>query len=339
MTAANMKGDRRAVQRAMEAILADTKRSPQANLPGLDRAYLPAPRGQSMQRPQLPDRVAELVYEVPACRRLSELVLNSQLVREIDDFLFEYSNSELLRQNSLEPRHKILLVGPPGNGKTSLAEVFATELGLSLLTVRYDAIVDSYLGETSTRVRKLIEYASETPCVLFFDEFETVGKERSDSQETGEIKRVVSSLLMQIDRLPSHAIVVCATNHPEMLDRAIWRRFELQLEVPPPGRDELRLWFERFESSFKDHSIGVSLPVFLDVMEGLSMSEVEAFTLNVRRKLVLSRGTLAAADAVRQVLQGLKARMSATTTTTKKKRGQRGKSVPDHQADQGGPAA
>jgi SpoVK/Ycf46/Vps4 family AAA+-type ATPase len=327
----------------MEAILADSKRARQENLPGIERvanverAYSAAPCGQNMQHPPLPDRVAELVYEVPARRRLSELVLNRQLTDEIEEFVFEYSNAELLRQNSIEPRHKVLLVGPPGNGKTSLAEVLATELGLPLLTVRYDALVDSYLGETSSRVRRLIEYASSTPCVLFFDEFETVGKERNDSQETGEIKRVVSSLLMQIDRLPSHALVVCATNHAEMLDRAIWRRFELQLEVPPPGRNELRQWFERFESSFQDSSIGVGLTDFLTVMQGRSMSEVEAFTLNVRRKLVLSRGTLAAADAVRQVLETLKKRMSATTTKTRS--GARGKPISDHPADEGGGAS
>jgi len=185
----------------MSAIISESKRSSlkaaqslQTQLPGIDSNA--RSRGQSNGPAELPDRIAELVYAISTRRRLDELVLNQQVVDQIDELIEEFSNSALLRAHSLEPRHTLLLVGPPGNGKTSLAEAMATELGLPLLALRYDAIVDSFLGETSNRLRKLIEYATATPCVLFFDEFDAVGKERSDAQETGEIKRVVSSLLV-----------------------------------------------------------------------------------------------------------------------------------------------
>ena len=140
-----------------------------------------------------------------------------------------------MRSHSLEPRHKVLLIGPPGTGKTSLASALACELALPFLTVRYEGLVGSYLGETASRLLEIVEYVSHTPCVLFFDEFDSVGKERSDTQETGEIKRVVSSLLLNMDSLPSHCVVVCATNHPEMLDRAVWRRFELRIRIAAPA--------------------------------------------------------------------------------------------------------
>lgn len=111
----------------------------------------------------------------------------------------------MLRSHGLEPRHRILLAGPPGNGKTSLAEAIAEALSIPLLAVRYEFVIGSFLGETARRLRRVFDFARTTPCVLFFDEFDVVGKERGDIHETGEIKRVVSSLLLQMDDLPSWA--------------------------------------------------------------------------------------------------------------------------------------
>lgn len=296
----SIRGDRRAIQRTMDAILAETQRNAQAALPGLE---ISRPAKQPSGNAELPDRIAELVYSVPARRRLSELVLAPDVIEQVDEFLMEFVQAPLLRSHSLEPRHTLLLVGPPGNGKTSLAEAMATELSLPLLALRYDAIVDSFLGETSNRLRKLIDYASLNPCVLFFDEFDAVGKERSDHQETGEIKRVVSSLLMQMDRLPSHTVVICATNHPELLDRAVWRRFELKLDIERPGPVELRTWFSRFRESLGSAVVDVSADEFANHLEGENMSAVEAFTLDVRRKLVLSKGLLSPTDAMKLVMK------------------------------------
>lgn len=307
-------GERRALNQQMQAIMAESRRTAaklartgaagpmqQAELPGVNDAPTGGSRAQSVN-PQLPERVAELVYAIPARRRLEDLVLESGTVEEIKEFIDEFSSAQLLRSHSLEPRHTVLLVGPPGNGKTSLAEALATELSLPLLALRYDSIVDSFLGETSNRLRRLAEYATLNPCVLFFDEFDAVGKERSDSQETGEIKRVVSSLLMQMDRVPSHTLIVCATNHPELLDRAVWRRFELKLLIDRPNPEQLSVWFERFAAAL-GQSPGISAEQFADAMSGRSMSAVEAFTLDVRRKMVLSRGNMSAADAITLVMK------------------------------------
>jgi SpoVK/Ycf46/Vps4 family AAA+-type ATPase len=144
------------------------------------------------------------------------------------------------------------LVGPPGNGKTSLAEAVAEALAVPFFVVHYETMIGSFLGETAGRLKRVFDYARTTPCVLFFDEFDAVGKERGDIHETGEIKRVVTSLLMQIDDLPSYTIVIAATNHAELLDRAVWRRFQLRLGLPTPTTKELTGYFEKFFATLEE---------------------------------------------------------------------------------------
>lgn len=118
---------------------------------------------------------------------------------------------------------------------------------LPILTVKYEGSVGAYLGETASRLGKLFDYVRTRQCVLFFDEVEAIGKERGDTHETGEIKRVVGSLLLQIDALPSYVIAIAATNHESLLDKAAWRRFQIRMELPSPSRSNLEKWFEQFE--------------------------------------------------------------------------------------------
>ncbi|MER9303036.1 ATP-binding protein [Mesorhizobium sp. M0293] len=231
---------------------------------------------------------------------MEQLVLRNEILREIQELINEVRQTALLRSHSLEPRHTIMLVGPPGTGKTSLAEAVATELALPFFTVRYDGLVGSYLGETASRLQLVVEYAARTPCVLFFDEFDSVGKERADAHETGEIKRVVSSLLLNMDALPSSCIVICATNHPELLDRAVWRRFEIRLALPKPGAAELREWYLKTENALGE--LGIAAESFVKIFQGETFSEIETVTLDARRKVVLSHGKLRPGDAFAQAL-------------------------------------
>jgi SpoVK/Ycf46/Vps4 family AAA+-type ATPase len=222
--------------------------------------------------------------------RLDDLVLPERARDAVEELIEEQQRTEVLRAYALEPRHRILLIGPPGNGKTSLAEAIAEALLLPLVIVRYEEVIGSYLGETAARLAAVFSFARTRRCVLFFDEFDAVAKERGDEHETGEIKRVVSSLLLQVDALPSHAVVVGASNHPELLDRAVYRRFELRLELPAPGKAARMAWFERFLATF-DEPVGMGSETLARKTTGASFSQLEDLGQDIRRRHVLEPGT------------------------------------------------
>lgn len=231
----------------------------------------------------------DYVLEITPRIRLEDLFLSELCERACRELIEEQHRAGLLRSRSLEPRHRILLVGPPGNGKTSLAEAIAEALAVQFFVVRYDAIIGSFLGETATRLRRVFDYARTTPCVLFFDEFDAVGKERGDENETGEIKRVVTSLLMQIDDLPSYTVVVTASNHAELLDRAVWRRFQLRLELPAPTRAQIGRYLKAFAGRM-DEPLGVSPERMAQSLGEISYAEAEEFCYGIRRRHALSMG-------------------------------------------------
>ncbi|HOV59173.1 MAG TPA: ATP-binding protein [Rhodanobacteraceae bacterium] len=228
-----------------------------------------------------------LLYEIEPRRALDSVLLAADVRKAAGELVEEQQRRDLLRSYGLEPRHRVLLSGPPGNGKTTLAEAIAHELMVPLFVVRYEAVVGSFLGETSGRLKRLFDFARTHQCVLFFDEFDTLGKERGDTHETGEIKRVVSSLLLQIDALPSHVVVVTATNHAELLDRAVWRRFQLRLNLSGPTAEQRAAWFERFQQRI-GVSLGLSPKTLATRLKVNSFSELELFCEDVHRRYVLA---------------------------------------------------
>ena len=193
-----------------------------------------------------------------------------------------------MRAHRIEPRHRVLLVGPPGTGKTTLAEAIAEAVAVPLFVVRYESMIGSYLGETAARLKRVFDYARTTPCVLFFDEFDAIGKERGDIHETGEIKRVVTSLLMQVDELPSYTIVAAATNH-RLLDRAAWRRFQLRLSLPLPTQKALSAYIDAFGKRMGE-TLGESSVVIAGRLGRVSYADAEQICLDIHRRHVLSAG-------------------------------------------------
>jgi SpoVK/Ycf46/Vps4 family AAA+-type ATPase len=155
-----------------------------------------------------------------------------------------------------------------------------------MFVVRYETLIASYLGETAARLAQVFEHVRTHQCVLFFDEFDTIAKERGDLHETGEIKRVVSTLLLQIDRLPSYVVVITATNHPELLDRAAWRRFQVRLTLPKPSETQLEEYFQRFACSL-DFSLSQGPGTLAKHMKGASFSDAASVCDDIRRKYVL----------------------------------------------------
>lgn len=226
------------------------------------------------------------ITEIVPQKTFKDLILPNDVKDCCEKFIEEHMRADLLRSYGLEPRNKVLFIGAPGNGKTSLAEIIANELMVPLYVVKYDSIIGAYLGETASRLRKLIEYAKTQRCVLFFDEFETIGKERGDQHETGEIKRVVSSLLLQMDSIPSYVTIIAATNHPELLDKAAWRRFQMRLELPMPTRANIVNWLVDFENKHGIH-LNYAYETLAKKLYGANFSEIEEFGLSVVRRYVL----------------------------------------------------
>jgi len=250
-----------------------------------------------------------LFHEINPTRRMEDLVLSDVITTACKELIEEQNRSDLLRAHNLEPRHRVLLAGPPGNGKTSLAEVVAAELAMPLLVVRYEAVIASFLGETAVRLSRLFEQIRTRRCVLFFDEFDVVGKERGDIHETGEIKRVVSSLLLQVDALPSYVVVITATNHPELLDRAVWRRFQLRLELPAPTPKQTEEWFRRFEDRVGE-KLGVSVTTLAKHLRGANFSELEQFGQDIQRRYVMTLPQANMQQIVKERLKQWKHRFS-----------------------------
>ena len=288
---AGARGDRAVFQKSLEAIVSDERAKQHHVLADRLAAHLQiggATNGSSTEPAPLRNvpTTPELFFEMLPERRLDDLVL-PEIVRNLSrELIEEHNRADLLRAHNLEPRHTVLVSGPPGNGKTSFAEALATELALPLLLVRYEAVIGSFLGETALRLSRLFDQVRTRQCVVFFDEFDVVGKERGDVHETGEIKRVVSSLLLQVDFLPSHVVAVAATNHPELLDRAAWRRFQVRLDLPAPTPALAEEWFCRFQRQL-GVDLGLAPATLAKRFDGTSFAEMEQFALEVQREHVL----------------------------------------------------
>jgi SpoVK/Ycf46/Vps4 family AAA+-type ATPase len=285
---AGSRGDQALFRKTVEALIAEERAKQHHVL--ADRLAEPlhqygaaSPAGPSIRD----ERVQDLLFEVTPNRSLDDLLLPDVVQAACREVIEEHLRVELLRSYNLEPRHRVLLAGPPGNGKTSLAEALAEGLMVPLFVIRYEGVIGSYLGETAVRLRRVFDFVRTRHCVLFLDEFDTLGKERGDVHETGEIKRVVSSLLLQMDGLPSHVLVVTATNHPELLDRAVWRRFQLRLLLPAPDRAKVEEWVCRFERRL-GKPLGYPPHALSEKLNGLSFAELDEFGADVRRRLVLS---------------------------------------------------
>lgn len=168
------------------------------------------------------------------------LVSDVKIKKQLDYFIKEHQAAELLRKYDLPISNKILLHGPSGCGKTLASYVLAGELEKMMIVVNLGAIVSSKLGETSKNLARIFRKASSEECIIFIDEFDSLGKVRDYSQDHGEMKRVVNTILQLFDYLPQNSIVIAATNQKDMLDEALLRRFDLSIEFPLPNREKIR---------------------------------------------------------------------------------------------------
>ena len=308
------KADQVTFQKIAEDLIAEEKRKGHGILAERMRKALQPSYKENSQRfnNQIQRPPGELFYEINPERKLNSLFLPMGIEEQIREVIEEQHRSELLHSYNLKSRHRLLFAGAPGNGKTTLAEALAHELMYPLIVIRYESLIGSYLGETSNRIKKILEYAKTQRCVLFFDEFETLGKERGDTRETGEIKRIVSSLLLQTDGLPDYVVLVAASNHPELLDRAVWRRFQVKIELPSPTQEQLSLFIESIVTRC-EIDIGVPTEILVTALMGCSYAEAEEFCLDIARRIILSHEHKNAKRITTLKLQQWKNRLKPTT--------------------------
>lgn len=214
----------------------------------------------------------------------ADLVISSTNYRILTEVTQEIRRGDDLRRHGLEPRSKLLFCGPPGCGKTLCAEVIASELKLPLLVARLDAVITTYLGETASNLRRVFDAAAATPVVLFFDEFDALARARTDASEHSEIRRVVNSLLMMIDRFKGKGLLIAATNLEQTIDLAAWRRFDEVLLFERPTETQIRsllkIKFRNFPANFEPSS-------YANKLMGLSYAEIERVSLSAIKRAIL----------------------------------------------------
>jgi SpoVK/Ycf46/Vps4 family AAA+-type ATPase len=173
-------------------------------------------------------------------QRLTDMVLSKPLWEGLQRVLKEQRHMSKLRSHGLQPRRKLLLVGPSGTGKTMTAAALAGELGVPLFVVRLDALITKFMGETAAKLRQVFDAVSSTRGVYFFDEFDAIGSQRGMTNDVGEIRRILNSFLLMIEQDDSNSVIVAATNHPDILDEALFRRFDDVVEYHVPSSDEIK---------------------------------------------------------------------------------------------------
>ena len=232
------------------------------------------------------DPATSLIDEINVTRGLRDIVLNADTRSLIEGIIEERRRSEELRRHRLPLSTRILFAGPPGCGKTFCAEVIARELSLPLFAARIDVLVSSFLGETAGNLRRLFEFAGRRPCVLFLDEFDALARTRSDTTEHNELRRVVNTLLHMIERFRGPGLVIAATNLPQFLDEAIWRRFDDVVSFDPPGEREIALLLARQFANFPPH---FDLESISPKLIGMSYADIERVCVDAIKKAVLKK--------------------------------------------------
>lgn len=207
----------------------------------------------------------------------NSLVLSPIVKSQIDNFIKGIKYKEKIQNHNIEIQHSLLFYGPPGCGKTSAAAYIANELQLPLVTTMLDSLVSSLLGNTSKNIKKIFNYANDKPCILFLDEFDAIAKARDDSNELGELKRVVNSLLQNIDKYTENNILIAATNHHKLLDNAIWRRFNETIFIDKPALDERIIIINYFLGKYPNNILndGKKTKTIAVLLEEFSPSEIK----------------------------------------------------------------
>ncbi|MEQ1617705.1 MAG: ATP-binding protein [Terricaulis sp.] len=233
-----------------------------------------------------PDAAADLVERIEPSHVAADVVLSRQNVAIFKGLLDEFRRAEDIQRKGLPVRSRLLFCGPPGTGKTLTAEVFAAELKLPLFVVKLDRLMSSYLGETATNVRKVFEFARKQPSVVFLDEFDALARARDDTSEHSELRRVVNSLLLFIERIKPNGFLVAATNLESSLDEAVYRRFDEVVWFDLPTKAQITQFVKR---KFRNVEMTFDPVAYVDAMVDYSLAEIERACIQAIKAPIIAR--------------------------------------------------
>lgn len=266
----------------------------QARAEGRGRPRSPVPLGQP--RGEL-GAILRCTYPK---QRLRDMVLAPEVHASLDRFLREHRRGEALHAHGLSPRRKLLLAGPPGTGKTLTARTIAAELQLPLLAIRLETLITRFLGETAAKLRLVFDAMADTRGVYLFDEFDALGAERAAANDVGEMRRVLNSFLQFLEEDDSESVIIAATNHRGLLDRALFRRFDSVLRYELPTEGLVRKMFGVALASFRTD--GVDFDVVVRDAQGLSQADIVGACEEAAKNMILDgRDELNTADLVQAV--------------------------------------
>lgn len=247
-------------------------------------------RGRVLHIAQPRGELAGILGVSSPSSRLADMALAPEVRGKLERVTAEQRSRARLRENGLAPIRRLLLVGPPGTGKTFTASALAGELSIPLFTIQLDGLITRYLGETAAKLRVLFDAIQETRGVYLFDEFDALGSQRSAANDVGEIRRVLNSFLQFLEEDRSDSILVAATNHPSLLDSALFRRFDLFIEYGNPSKPVIRKMIEARLASF-DHA-NVAIEEAVDLAEGLSHAEIARACEQAAKDAILRRSDI-----------------------------------------------
>lgn len=218
--------------------------------------------------------------------QLDDIVISKSNEECLLDIIVQFKKRELLNSYKLYPKSRILFCGPPGCGKTMTVEGIANELEIPLLYTRFDSIISSFLGETSSNLRKIFDFANTGEWILFFDEFDAIGKSRGNESEHGELKRVVNSFLQLMDNCSKQTMIIAATNYETMIDKALWRRFDEIIYFDKPGIEEIKKVTKLKLRSFPHDRLDIEM--FAEEMLGYSYADVERVCIESMKYCIIN---------------------------------------------------
>lgn len=291
---ASLEGDKRSVELAVMSIIRKIKKenpslsNELANILSTYGAGAPMTRSLGIDPPPTDKESFLSLVKISNNSEVEEgIILSDELKLIVDRFIKERRLMDKLISNGIKPPNSLLLFGPPGVGKTLLSKIISKETGLPLITLDLAATVSSYLGKTGQNLKRVLDYARAAPSILFLDEFDAIAKRRDDPTDLGELKRIVNVLLKELEDWPNHSIIIAATNHQEFLDKAIWRRFDIKIEMKMPDEKvRFEIWNKKLDNEI------INLPTeFLSfiskVIDNISPSDINQISEKVLRRVIV----------------------------------------------------